>query len=57
MNQDGRGGMAGGFRLSLVDPFTATVARIYNSEFISLVDELLANQPVFDRSPHIAAFD
>ena len=33
------------------------VERIYNSDFISLVDELLANQPVFDRSPHITAFD
>ncbi len=33
------------------------VERVFNSEFISLVDELLANQPVFDRSPHIAAFD
>ena len=33
------------------------VERIFNSEFISLVDELIANQPLFDRSPHIAAFD
>ena len=33
------------------------VERIFNSEFISLVDELLANVPVVDRSPHIAAFD
>ncbi len=33
------------------------VERIFDSEFISLVDELLANQPVFDRSPHITAFD
>ena len=33
------------------------VERIFDSEFISLVDELLANQPVFDRSPHLAAFD
>ena len=33
------------------------VERIFNSEFISLVDELIANQPLFDRSPHITAFD
>ena len=33
------------------------VERVFDSEFISLVDELLANQPLFDRSPHIAAFD
>jgi len=33
------------------------VERIFDPEFISLVDELLANQPVFDRSPHLAAFD
>ncbi len=33
------------------------VERIYDSEFISLVNELLANQPVFDQSPHITAFD
>ncbi len=33
------------------------VERIFDSDFISLVDELLANQPVFDRSPHITAFD
>ncbi len=33
------------------------VERTFDSEFISLVDELLANQPVSDRSPHIAAFD
>ncbi len=33
------------------------VERIYNSDFISLVDELLANQPLRDWSSHIAAFD
>ena len=33
------------------------VERIYDSEFISLVNELLANQPLYDRSPHITAFD
>ena len=33
------------------------VERIFDSEFISLVDELLANQPLFDRAPHITAFD
>jgi hypothetical protein len=33
------------------------VERIFDSEFISLVDELLANQPLYDRSPHLAAFD
>ena len=31
--------------------------RIFDPEFISLVHELLANQPVFERSRHIAAFD
>ena len=31
--------------------------RIFDPEFISLVDELLANQPVFERSRQIAAFD
>ena len=33
------------------------VERIFDSDFISLVDELLADQPVLDRAPHIAAFD
>ncbi len=33
------------------------VERIFDSDFISLVDELIADQPVFDRSPHITAFD
>jgi len=33
------------------------VERIFNSDFISLVNELLANQPLFDRAPHITAFD
>ncbi len=34
------------------------VERVYGSEFISMVNELLANVPVFDgSSPHIAAFD
>ena len=55
------------YRLSLIAQLSAPqtriwwqnfgVERIYDSEFISLVDELLANQPLFDRSPHIAAFD
>ena len=55
------------YRLSLIaqlsTPQTRTwwenfgVERIYNSEFISLVDELLANQPLRDWSSHIAAFD
>ena len=31
--------------------------RIFDPEFISLVNELLAIQPVFERSRHIAAFD
>jgi hypothetical protein len=31
--------------------------RIFDPEFISLVNELLANQPVFERSRHITAFD
>ncbi len=31
--------------------------RIFDPEFISLVNELLANQPVFERSRQIAAFD
>ncbi len=33
------------------------VERIFDSEFISLVDELLADQPLFEQSPHITAFD
>jgi len=55
------------YRLTLISQLSAPQARIwwqnfgvdrvYDSEFISMIDELLANQPVFDRSPHIAAFD
>ena len=30
---------------------------VFDSEFISLVDELIANVPVVDRSSHLAAFD
>jgi hypothetical protein len=33
------------------------VERIFDSEFISLVDELLAEQPLFEQNPHITAFD
>ncbi len=33
------------------------VERIFNSEFISLVDELLAAQPLFEQNPHLTAFD
>ncbi|MBT8077352.1 MAG: hypothetical protein KJO31_02195 [Gammaproteobacteria bacterium] len=33
------------------------VERIFDVKFISLVDELLAETPVFERSPHITAFD
>ncbi len=33
------------------------IERIFDSKFISIVDELLANQPVFDQSPQLAAFD
>ena len=55
------------YRLSLISQLSAPqsrawwqnfgVERVFDSDFISLVDELLANQPVFDRSPHITAFD
>ena len=55
------------YRLSIVSTFSTPqtriwwqnfgVERIFDSQFISLVDELLANEPLFDRSPFIAAFD
>ena len=55
------------YRLTLISQLSAPqtrawwqnfpVERIWDSEFISLVNELLANQPVFDQSPHITAFD
>ncbi len=55
------------YRLSLIAQLSAPqsrawwqnfgVERIYGSEFISLVNELLADQPLFDQSPHITAFD
>ena len=55
------------YRLSLVAQLTAPqtrtwwqnfpVERIFDSEFISLVNELLANVPVVDWSAHLAAFD
>ncbi len=55
------------YRLNLISQLSAPqtrawwqnfpVERIWDSEFISLVNELLVNQPVFDQSPHITAFD
>ncbi len=33
------------------------VERIFDSEFISLVNELLADQPVSEQNPHITSFD
>ncbi len=33
------------------------VERVFDPEFLSVVDELLANETLFDRSPHITAFD
>jgi hypothetical protein len=55
------------YHLSIVSTFSTPqtriwwqnfgVERIFDLEFISLVDELLANEPLFDRSPFIAAFD
>ncbi len=55
------------YRLSLIAQLSAPqtrlwwqnfgVERVFDSQFISLVDELLANRPLFDRSPHLAAFD
>ena len=33
------------------------IERIFDKRFISIVDELLANQPVSERSPQLAAFD
>jgi hypothetical protein len=33
------------------------VERVFDPEFLSVVDELLANGTLFDRSPHITAFD
>ena len=55
------------YRLTLIGQLRAPQARtwwqnfpvegVYGSEFISLVNGLIANVPVVDRSPHIAAFD
>ena len=55
------------YRLSLISQLSAPqsrawwqnfgVERVFDSDFISLVDELLANRPLFDRAPHITAFD
>jgi hypothetical protein len=55
------------YRLTLISQLSAPqtrtwwqnfpVERIWDSEFISLVNELLANQPLIDQSPHITAFD
>ena len=55
------------YRLTLIGQLTASQARtwwqnfpveaVYGSEFISLVNGLIANVPVSDLSPHIAAFD
>ncbi len=33
------------------------VERIFDPQFVALVDDLLADTPVFDSSPHITAFD
>ncbi len=33
------------------------VERVYNSEFISLVNVLIANEPLFAQNPHVTAFD
>ena len=33
------------------------VERIFDLRFVSLVDRLLENQPLFEQSPHITAFD
>lgn len=33
------------------------VERVFDPRFVSLVDDLLADKPVFDESPHINAFE
>jgi hypothetical protein len=33
------------------------VERIFDAEFIMEVNELLADQPVFERPPNVSAFD
>ncbi len=55
------------YQLALVAAFSAPqsrawwrnfgVDRVFDSQFISLVDELLADEPLFDQSPHLTAFD
>ena len=55
------------YRLSLISQLSTpqarrwwqnfVVERIFDSDFTSLVNELLADQPLFEQNPHIAAFD
>jgi hypothetical protein len=33
------------------------VERLFEAEFIAVVNELIANQPVLERSPNVSAFD